>query len=45
VRLADVVIINKVDTASAENVAQVRANVASANPTPASSRRRRRSHR
>jgi predicted GTPase len=32
VRLADVVIINKVDTASAENIAQVRANVAGANP-------------
>jgi predicted GTPase len=33
VRLADVVVINKVDTASPENVAQVRANVAAANPT------------
>jgi predicted GTPase len=32
VRLADVVIINKVDTANPADVAQVRANVASANP-------------
>jgi predicted GTPase len=32
VRLADVVIINKVDTASAENIEKVRANVAAANP-------------
>jgi predicted GTPase len=33
VRLADVVIINKVDTASPENIETVRANVAAANPT------------
>jgi predicted GTPase len=32
VRLADVVIINKVDTASAENIEKVHANVAAANP-------------
>jgi predicted GTPase len=32
VRLADVVIINKVDTASPENIEQVRRNVAAANP-------------